>query len=36
MPTPRQPVPALALPTLDHGPFDITTPTPQHGTVICF
>jgi peroxiredoxin len=36
MPTPRQPVPALAVPTLDHGPFDIATAAPQRGTVICF
>lgn len=36
MPTPRQPVPALAVPTLDHGPFDIAAARPPRGTVICF
>lgn len=33
---PRQTVPALALPTLDHGAFDIGTAAPARGTVVCF
>ncbi len=33
---PRQSAPALALPTLDHGAFDLATATPVRGTVICF
>jgi len=33
---PRQTAPALTVPTLDHGPFDLTTAAPQRGTVICF
>ena len=33
---PRQPVPALALPTLDHGPFDLAAATPARGTVLAF
>jgi peroxiredoxin len=34
--TPRQAAPALTVPTLDHGPFDLATATPARGTVICF
>tara|TARA_R100000789_G_scaffold61596_1_gene58745 strand:- start:1062 stop:1619 length:558 start_codon:yes stop_codon:yes gene_type:complete len=33
---PRQTAPALTVPTLDHGPFNLATATPQRGTVICF
>lgn len=33
---PRQTAPALALPTLDHGDFDLATASPARGTVICF
>lgn len=33
---PRQTVPALAVPTLDHGAFDIATATPARGTIVCF
>ena len=33
---PRQTVPALAVPTLDHGRFDLAAATPARGTVICF
>lgn len=33
---PRQAAPALAVPTLDHGTFDIATAAPARGTVICF
>ena len=36
MPTPRKPVPALAVPTLDHGPFDIASDPMQRGLVLCF
>ena len=34
--TPRQTVPSLAVPTLDHGRFDIATEAPERGTIICF
>lgn len=33
---PRQKAPALRVPTLDHGAFDLSKATPQLGTVICF
>ncbi len=33
---PRQKTPDLALPTLDHGPFDLSKETSERGTVICF
>lgn len=33
---PRQTAPALAVPTLDHGGFDLAAATPARGTVICF
>ncbi|MEM1099990.1 MAG: peroxiredoxin-like family protein [Pseudomonadota bacterium] len=33
---PRQKVPALSVPTLDHGPFDLATESSERGTVICF
>ena len=33
---PRQKTPDLALPTLDHGAFDLTTDGGERGTVICF
>lgn len=33
---PRQTVPALAVPTLDRGAFDIATASPARGTVVCF
>ncbi len=33
---PRQKVPALAVPTLDNGAFDLATETAKRGTVICF
>ena len=33
---PRQTVPSLAVPTLDHGRFDIATEAPERGTIICF
>ncbi|MEK0162892.1 peroxiredoxin-like family protein [Phaeobacter sp. JH20_36] len=33
---PRQPTPDLTLPTLDHGPFDLSREDSQRGTVICF
>ena len=33
---PRQKTPDLALPTLDHGSFDLAAETSERGTVICF
>ncbi|MEM1233262.1 MAG: peroxiredoxin-like family protein [Pseudomonadota bacterium] len=33
---PRQKVPALSLPTLDHGAFDLSAETNERGIVICF
>lgn len=36
MPIPRQAAPALAVPTLDHGDFDLATATPERWTLICF
>jgi peroxiredoxin len=33
---PRRKTPDLKLPTLDHGTFDLSTETSEHGTVICF
>lgn len=33
---PRQKTPNLALPTLDHGAFDLTSESSERGTVICF
>ena len=33
---PREKVPALSVPTLNHGTFDLTTETAERGTVICF
>ncbi len=33
---PRQTVPPLTVPTLDHGAFDIATTAPARGTVVCF
>lgn len=33
---PRQATPALRVPTLDQGPFDLATAAPQRGTIICF
>ncbi|MFN6976760.1 MAG: peroxiredoxin-like family protein [Gemmobacter sp.] len=33
---PRQPAPALILPTLDHGTFDLSAAAPDRGTIICF
>lgn len=33
---PRQIVPALTVPTLDHGAFDIATAAPARGTIVCF
>ncbi len=33
---PRQKTPDLALPTLDHGPFDLASEESERGTVICF
>lgn len=33
---PRQKTPDLALPTLDHGAFDLASETSERGTVICF
>ncbi len=33
---PRQKTPALTLPTLDHGDFDLSTDSNERGTVICF
>ncbi|MEM6712960.1 MAG: peroxiredoxin-like family protein [Pseudomonadota bacterium] len=34
--TPRQKVPDLSLPTLDHGTFDLSAETSERGTVLCF
>ena len=34
--TPRQKTPNLAVPTLDHGAFDLTSENSERGTVICF
>ena len=34
--TPRQKAPALIVPTLDHGTFDLSRATPPRGTVIAF
>src|ERR1700754_4954863 len=36
MPLPRQPVPELRVPTLDHGDFDLATDTPKLFTLISF
>ena len=33
---PRRPVPPLAVPTLDHGPFDLHAARTERGTLICF
>ena len=33
---PRQKTPALTIPTLDHGPFDLSQETAERGTLICF
>lgn len=33
---PRQAAPALTIPTLDHGPFDLFAATPARGTILCF
>ncbi|MEM6277173.1 MAG: peroxiredoxin-like family protein, partial [Pseudomonadota bacterium] len=33
---PRQKVPSLSVPTLDHGPFDLSSETNERGIVICF
>ena len=33
---PRQKTPELAVPTLDHGAFDLSTDGSERGTVICF
>ncbi|SLN61591.1 AhpC/TSA family protein [Roseovarius albus] len=33
---PRQKTPELAIPTLDHGPFDLVSENNERGTVICF
>jgi len=33
---PRRQVPGLSVETLDHGHFDLTSETPERGTVICF
>lgn len=33
---PRQKTPALQLPTLDHGAFDVSAEQSERGTVICF
>ena len=33
---PRQKVPSLTVPTLDHGTFDLSSETAERGTVICF
>ena len=33
---PRKKTPDLAVPTLDHGQFDLSTETSDRGTVICF
>lgn len=36
MPMPRQPVPALQVPTLAHGSFDLSAEAPAHFTMISF
>jgi alkyl hydroperoxide reductase subunit AhpC len=36
MPIPRQPAPALDVPTLDHGRFDLASATPERWTLVCF
>ena len=36
MPTPRQPVPALSVPTLEHGAFDLSAETAERGTLVVF
>jgi alkyl hydroperoxide reductase subunit AhpC len=36
MPTPRQPAPALAVPTLGHGRFDLAEARPERWSLICF
>ncbi|MFN4102132.1 MAG: redoxin domain-containing protein, partial [Pararhodobacter sp.] len=33
---PRQTAPALTVPTLDHGLFDLSAATPGRGTILCF
>ena len=33
---PRQKTPNLSVPTLDQGPFDLSSETSQRGTVLCF
>lgn len=33
---PRQTAPALSVPTLDHGEFDLSAATPARGTILCF
>lgn len=33
---PRQKTPGLTLPTLDHGPFDLSAETSERGTILCF
>lgn len=33
---PREKVPALSVPTLNHGTFDLTSEAAERGTVICF
>ena len=33
---PRQKVPALSLPTLDHGAFDLAKEPSERGTIVCF
>ncbi|MCH2095470.1 MAG: redoxin family protein, partial [Rhodobacteraceae bacterium] len=33
---PRHTVPALTLPTLDHGTFDLSKDDTERGTVVCF
>lgn len=36
MPIPRQPVPALSVPTLSHGPYDVTTDAPDRFGLVVF
>ena len=33
---PREKTPALSVPTLDHGAFDLHAESPERGTVVCF
>ena len=33
---PREKTPELSVPTLDHGPFDLSGETSERGTVVCF